>query len=100
MDAELHRILLELDNKFDVDMSDYFKLRVKDRKELSKMIVKYFIPTIQENPLSIINLRRALEIKIQEGEEMGLYEICDLNKRILKELNSLSWPSQYDFLSE
>ena len=90
---------MELDNKFEIDIKDYFKLKVSDRKELSQIIFEHFKPSINNNPLSIISLRSAFVIKLEEYEKQERFEMCDLYKRVIFEIDHFKFTPN-DFMSE
>lgn len=97
MNPQLHKILMELDYKFDIDIDEYFQLAAADRKILARMVVDYFKPSLNDNPLLIVQIRSAFEIKLNEYEELEKFELCDLYKRVLKELDKLRFPLNDDF---
>jgi len=87
----LHKILLELDNKFDIDIEDYFGLSDNDKAELTKYVLDHYVPEINRNPLFANYLYRAFSIKLQEAEDEQEYEKCDIYTRILITLEDLTF---------
>jgi hypothetical protein len=87
MNPRLHALLLELDNKFDIEIYDYFKLTEQDKAELTKILVEYYLPEMDRNPLFVVELKRAFRIKLIESESEQEYERCDICIRVIELLN-------------
>jgi hypothetical protein len=87
MNPRLHTLLLELDNRFDIEIEDYFKLTDEDKAELTKILLDYYLPEMDRNPLFAIELKRAFTIKLIESESEQEYERCDICHRVIKLLN-------------
>jgi hypothetical protein len=87
----LHKILLELDNKFDIEVEDYFTLSTNDRAEITKYVLDHWVPEINRNPLFANQLHRAFLIKLDEAERDQEYEKCDIYSRILITLEDLTF---------
>ena len=81
MNRELHKLLLELDYKFEVELDDYFKYDEESKQELTLSIVEYFIPYIKSHPHALSNLIRALKVMVDESEHYEEYERADLFNR-------------------
>ena len=82
MNPELHKLLLELDYKFEIELDDYFKYDEKSKEELTYAIFEFFIPYIKSEPKGITNVIRALKIMIDEAEYYEEYERADLFQRV------------------
>jgi len=81
MNRELHKLLLELDYKFEVELDDYFKYDEQSKEELSFAVVEYFMPYVKSYPYALSNLIRALKVTIDESEHYEEYERADLFNR-------------------
>lgn len=84
MNAELHQLLLDLDNKFDIELEDYYDLDEEQKTELTNAIIQYFIPYSQSHPHALQNIRIGLRIIIREAEYYEEYEKADIFNRCLK----------------
>lgn len=91
MNPELHTLLLELDNKFDIELDDYFNLTELQKQELTRAIVLFFIPYIQSHPQALSNVRRAIRIVIDESEYFEEYEKADIFTRCLKKYEGMTF---------
>lgn len=87
MNPRLHAILLELEYKFDIEVEEYFDLTDDQKAELTKLLVDYYIPELDRNPLFIYELKRAFRLKLREGEVKQEFEKCDICKRVLEVLD-------------
>ncbi len=81
MNRELHKLLLELDYKFEVELDDYFKYDEESKDELALAIVEYFIPYIKSHPYALSNVLWGLKLMIDEAEHYEEYERADLFNR-------------------
>lgn len=91
MNQQLHAILMELDNRFDIEIEDYFKLSNDDKAHLTKLIMENFKKEIDRNPLFIQVLRQAFLSKLFEMEERGEYEKCDIYKRLIETIDRFTF---------
>jgi hypothetical protein len=91
MNKELHRLLLELDNKFDVEIDDYFDLSEDDKDELTEAIFLYFLPYAQSHLHALSNIKRGLRIVIDESEMFEEYEKADIFNRALKKYETMTF---------
>ena len=91
MNPELHTLLLELDNKFDIELDDYFNLTETEKEELTQAIVSYFLPYSQSHPQALANIRRGLRIVIDEAEYFDEYEKADIFNRCLKKYERMTF---------
>ena len=81
MNRELHKLLLELDYKFEVELDDYFKYDEESKDELAYTIVEYFMPYIKSHPFALSNVIRALKVMVDDSEYYEEYERADLFNR-------------------
>jgi hypothetical protein len=91
MNQELHTLLVELDNKFDIELDDYFSLTEIEKEELTKAIVLYFIPYSQSHSQALSNIRRGLRWVIDEAEYFEEYEKADIFNRCLKKYEGMTF---------
>jgi len=91
MNPELHHLLIELDNKFDIELNDYFNLNEQQKEELTQAIVLYFIPYSQSHPQALANIRRGLRWVIDEAEYFDEYEKADIFNRCLKKYEKMTF---------
>jgi hypothetical protein len=89
MNAELHRLLVNLDSKFDIELDEYFNLNDEEKEQFTKAIILYFIPYAQSHPDAIQNIRMGLRIIIQEAEFNEEYEKAEIFNRCLKKYERL-----------
>jgi hypothetical protein len=91
MNPELHRMLMELEYKFDVELDDYFSLDETSKEELVMAIVEYFIPYSQSHPQAIYNIIRGLKIIIDEAEYFDEYEKADIFNRCRRKFERMTF---------
>lgn len=86
MTRKLFEIINALDNKFDVEIQDYFKLSIDDREELAQIIANNLVESSNKIPVVIhsyiVTIHRLLNQMILDEE----FEKCDLFTRIQKKL--------------
>lgn len=86
MTRKLYQIINALDNKYDVEIKDYFKLSIKDREELAELIATSLINHSQNIPVILHSYIAALESIISANEADEEFEKCDLFLRIEKKI--------------
>lgn len=91
MNTELHTLLLELDNRFDIELDDYFNLTEDQKAELTQAIVNYFTPYAQSHFQALANIRRGLRIIIDESEYFDEFEKADIFNRCLKRFEKMTF---------
>lgn len=80
---------MELDNKFDIDISDYFNLSEKDKDELADIVVGHYFNLIKQDHRNLGIITVSIRVKLEDLIEEEKYEMADLYKRILKKLGNL-----------
>ena len=88
MNPRLQALLLELDYKFDIEIHEYFSLTKNERAELTKLLVDYYLPELQRNPLFIRELKKAFKLKLIVAEIDQEYEVCDICRNVLEVLDA------------
>lgn len=91
MNPQLHKLLVELDYKFDEDLNDYFTLEEVSKEEIVSAIVAFFIPYVQSQKQAIYNLIIALRIMIDEYEFYEEYEKADIFERTRKRFEKMTF---------
>jgi hypothetical protein len=81
MNEQLHKLLLDLDYKFDVEIDNYFELTESDKDELTYTIVEYFTPYAMSHIYAVGNIIRGLKIMIDEAEYYEDYEKAEIFNR-------------------
>jgi hypothetical protein len=66
-------------------------LTEKEKQELTRAIVLYFIPYSQSHPQALSNIRRGLRIVIDEAEYYDEYEKADIFNRCLKKYEGMTF---------
>jgi hypothetical protein len=97
MNKELHRILMELDNKFDIELKEYFSLPEEWKKELTDCVVEYYLPLLKTSDSALENLLFAYETKLEEAIERESFEEADMYKRIMKTLQDINSFNEEDW---
>jgi hypothetical protein len=88
---QLEYFLSLVDNKFDIDVEDYFTLSNEERNELANLILDYFLPVIEEDTNSLKIILIGLDILIGEAEFNEEYEKASLYYDALKKFRELTF---------
>lgn len=91
MDPILHKILIDLEYKIDLDITSYFTFTEDEKQQLALRIIEHFIPYIKANPRGLLNLKRGLQQMNIEAVRYEDYEQADIFKRCLTELKDLTF---------
>jgi hypothetical protein len=91
MNPELHKMLMELEYKFDVELDEYFSLDEESKEELVMAIVDYFIPYAKSHYQAIYNIIRGLKIMIDEAEYFDEYEKADIFNRCRRKFERMTF---------
>lgn len=91
MNVDLHKLLIELEYKFDMELDGYFKLSEIERVALTKSLIKYFLPYLLTHKNSKETLLIALETMVLESEYYEEYEKAEIFSRFSKEISSLTF---------
>lgn len=84
MNKELHRMLVELDEKFyDVDLSEYFDFNEEQREKIIDVIVSFFNGYFNSSPVAQNITKKAFRIKRDEAVSREEYEVADILSRTL-----------------
>lgn len=86
MQRKLFKIIDALDNKYDIEIEQYFKLSEVDRDELAQIISNNLITTSNNIPVVIHSYLTSIHALINQLTEHEEYEKCDLFYRIEKKL--------------
>jgi hypothetical protein len=85
MKPELHKLLLELDNK-DFYTDNYFSWTEEQKQTLTEDVVNYFFPLVQSGVLLDDYLLHGFFVSVEEAEEREDYEQAEILNRCLAEL--------------
>lgn len=88
---QLEYFLSLVDNRFDIEVEDYFSLSNEERNELAEMIVNYFLPVLEEEPEALKVILIGLDILIGEAEFNEEYEKASLYYDALKKFRELTF---------
>jgi hypothetical protein len=91
MNRELHKLFMELDYKFDIEINDYFQLDKTQRNQLTQSLVNYFLPYLRSHEFAPFALRRTLTKIIDEAVYEEDYEKAEIYFRFLKEVKALTF---------
>lgn len=91
MNRELHKLMLQLDYQFDLELDEYWTLDETQRDILTNSLIKFFLPYIQSHPWAQDSLRRAVRNMIDESEYYEEYAKADIYNRLYVKLNGLTF---------
>jgi len=86
MHKKLFKIIDALDNKYDIEIQDYFKLTVEEREELAHIISTNLLSSSNNVTYIIHQYLASIHSLIRTLREEEEYEKCDLFNRIEKKL--------------
>lgn len=86
MHKKLFRIIDALDNKFDIEIEQYFKLTKEEREELAQIISQSLLNNSNKISYVIHSYIVSINSLIKQLEAAEEYEKCDLFRRIEKKL--------------
>jgi hypothetical protein len=88
MNSELHKILMELDYRYDIDSNDYFSLLEEDKNNLSELFCHHFIQLYNGNKSELENFTFYLMLRKEAFIKQENYEMCDLYTRFINKLSN------------
>jgi len=91
MNGELHKLMIQLDYQFDLELDEYWTLNEDQRHTLTLSLIKFFQPYIQSHPWAQDSLRRAVRKMVDESEYEEDYAKADIYNRLLNQLNGLTF---------
>lgn len=91
MNKELHKLMLELEYKFDLELDEYWLLTNEQRDVLTNSLLKFFQGYMMSAPWAQDNLRYVVRNMVNEAERQDDYEKADIYNRLLVKLNRLTF---------
>lgn len=73
---------LLLEDKFNIPVKDYFKLKASDRSDLAQLIIKAVFQKFQTDKTSIPFYIDMVNMRMKESAAVDEFELADLYKRI------------------
>jgi hypothetical protein len=75
-----------LEEKYDMEVSDYFSLSEHDKNEIVDIVLGYYEVNLNIEPRMIHMYSSILKDSIKQAEMDEEFERCDIMKRTIKEL--------------
>lgn len=82
MHKKLFKVIDALDNKFDIEIEEYFNLSIEQREELASIISESLIKSAQNTKIIISSYIASIHNLIVQLEQQQEFEKCDLFRRI------------------
>lgn len=100
MNKHLHELMLKLEDRFDMESEEYFKLPEKTKVELTNLVIEYYLPVLRNSEQALVNLILAYGFKLEEAVQQEDFEQADMCKRILKTLEEINRINDKDWNQE
>lgn len=87
MNPRLHKLLLELDFKYDLNVGDYFSLTEFEKDDMAQLFASYYADIYKNDRKELIHLINFLVVKREEMTRDENYEMSDLYSRFINKLD-------------
>jgi hypothetical protein len=87
MNPRLHKLLLELDFKYDITIGDYFSLSESEKNDMAQLFASYYSDIYKNDRQELIHLINFLIEKREEMTREESYEMSDLYSRFINKLD-------------
>ena len=85
----MDRLDLLLDEKFDIDVKQYWSLSVRDKNQITKIIINFYLNNFKMNRRDILVHMSMLDFQVDMALEDELYEKAEILKRVIIQMKKM-----------
>ena len=85
----MDRLDLLLDEKFDIDVKQYWSLSVRDKNQITKIIIDFYLNNFKMNRRDILVHMSMLDFQVDMALEDELYEKAEILKRVIIQMKKM-----------